>query len=191
MSNGNDTNDAEDFSFAAEVIMDMPPFDDPVPVVFRSTRAEIVTARNTILRAASGESADLETAAAMLDTVLKSLCPHDPASRHTALDAAGRILTTCSACGVSWFEHGDDAAGALEAVYVAHETRRAAYMDALGTRLEARRHAHGHAYVTPREGAWLAENGLYQPGHTTHRYSTPGEDLSDATQAATSDETEG
>jgi hypothetical protein len=49
----------------------------------------------------------------------------------------------------------------------------------------------GIAYVTPQEGAWLAANGLYQPGHTTHRYSTPGEDLSDATQAATSDETEG
>jgi len=70
----------------------MPPFDDPVPVVFRSTRAEIVTARNTILRATSGERADLETAAAMLDTVLKSLCPHDPTSRHTAPDAVGRLM---------------------------------------------------------------------------------------------------
>ncbi len=108
-----------------------------------------MTARNTILRAASGERADPETAAAMLDNVLKSLCPHDPASWHTAPDAAGRILTTCSVCGVLWFEHGDDASGALEAIYVAHETRRAAYMDALGTRLEARR----HAYVTPQEGA--------------------------------------
>ncbi len=56
----------------------------------------------------------------IIDTVLKRLCPHDPASRQTAPDAAGRILTTCSTCGVSWFEHGDDAAGALEAVYVAH-----------------------------------------------------------------------
>ncbi len=55
-------------------------------------------------------------------------------------------------------------------------------MAALAQRLEARRREHGHAYVTPQEGAWLAAHDRHQPGHTRYRYSTPGEDLSDAAQ---------
>lgn len=67
-------------------------------------RADIGTARQTILRAASGhDDADLPTAAAMLDRVLRETCPHDPASWYTAPDTDGRELTTCYACGVSWY----------------------------------------------------------------------------------------
>lgn len=67
-------------------------------------RADIITARQTLLRAASGhDDADLPAAAAMLDMVLRESCPHDPASWHTAPDADGRELTTCYACGASWY----------------------------------------------------------------------------------------
>ena len=70
----------------------------------RAQRADVVTARQTILRAVSGhEDVDLPAAAAMLDRVLDAGCPHDPASRVTAPDTDGRSLTTCHACGVSWF----------------------------------------------------------------------------------------
>lgn len=70
------------------------------------SRADIVTARNTLERIAAGaDDADSVTAAAMLDHTLKRECPHDPATWHTAPDAAGRPLTTCGACGVSWYEH--------------------------------------------------------------------------------------
>jgi hypothetical protein len=41
--------------------------------------------------------------AAMLDRVLRALCPHDPASWQTAPDARGEVLMTCPACGVSWY----------------------------------------------------------------------------------------
>ncbi len=68
-------------------------------------RADLVTARGTLQRAAHDpESLDFETAAAMLDRVAAALCPHAPASRHTALDVTnGRPLTTCYACGYTWY----------------------------------------------------------------------------------------
>ena len=79
--------------------------DDELPATLtRAQRADVVTARQTILRAASGhDDADLPAAAAMLDRVLEAGCPHDPAGHHTAPDTDGRPLTTCPACGVSWY----------------------------------------------------------------------------------------
>lgn len=71
------------------------------------------------------------------------------------------------------------------------DERRRVYMSALVAQLEERAREHGHAYVTPQEGAWLTANDLRQPGHTVHRFSTPGEDLSDATQAAMDERGEG
>lgn len=68
-----------------------------------SQRADVVTARQTILRAARGEDADLAAAASMLDRLLQESCPHDPAGWHTTPDDDGRRLTTCYACGVSWY----------------------------------------------------------------------------------------
>jgi len=50
-------------------------------------------------------------------------------------------------------------------------------------RLEVRRLWHGHANVTYAESRYLVRHELYQPGHAWIRYSTPSEDLSDATQA--------
>lgn len=71
-------------------------------------RADLVTARQTILRAVEGhDDADLPAAAAMLDHALRALCPHDPGSWYTA-DHRGRSLTTCNECGVSWYEHEPD-----------------------------------------------------------------------------------
>ena len=79
--------------------------------VDRATRADLVTARDTLLGAASGtEPAGpaLTAAAAMLDGVLRALCQHEPDQWHRAPDDAGRIRTTCWACDVSWYEHGDE-----------------------------------------------------------------------------------
>jgi hypothetical protein len=68
-------------------------------------KKHLVTARQTILRSVDGfDDADLPAAAAMLDSILRETCPHDPASWHTAPDADGRILTTCYQCVVSWYE---------------------------------------------------------------------------------------
>jgi hypothetical protein len=67
-------------------------------------RADIVTERETINWALAGDDVDLPAAAAMLDRALQGLCPHDPRERYTAPDSADRMLTTCPACGVSWFE---------------------------------------------------------------------------------------
>lgn len=68
-------------------------------------RADIVTARETINRAVAGNAdTDLASAAALLDRVLESTCPHDPERRFRALDASGRELVTCFACNVSWYE---------------------------------------------------------------------------------------
>lgn len=72
-------------------------------------RADVVTARNTVRRAAQGEASDLDAAAAMLDRVLKSACPHEPATWHTSTTPSGEQLTTCPVCGVSWFERGEKA----------------------------------------------------------------------------------
>jgi hypothetical protein len=77
------------------------PLDHPLS---RQERAHIVTARETINRAVLGETdADLTAASSLLDRVLESTCPHDPATRFRAPDAAGRELVTCYACGVSWY----------------------------------------------------------------------------------------
>lgn len=70
----------------------------------REELAHIVTARQTINRAVSGETdADLAAASSLLDRVLESTCPHDPATRFRARDASDRELVTCYACGVSWY----------------------------------------------------------------------------------------
>ncbi|MGB3328471.1 MAG: hypothetical protein WBA46_05910 [Thermomicrobiales bacterium] len=65
-------------------------------------RAALVTARETIRRAARGEDADLPRAAAYLDMVLRETCPHDPAT-WSVTEQDGETLTTCPLCGVSWF----------------------------------------------------------------------------------------
>lgn len=65
-------------------------------------RKAIVTARETIRRAVHGGDADLPRAAAMLDTVLRDSCPHGEAG-WLMTDQDGETLTTCPACGVSWF----------------------------------------------------------------------------------------
>lgn len=68
-------------------------------------RADLVTARQWILRAVEGrDDADLPAAAAMLDHALQALCPHGAGSWYTA-DSGGRSLTTCNECGVSWYAH--------------------------------------------------------------------------------------
>lgn len=72
-------------------------------------RADVVTARNTVRRAAQGEASDLDAAAAMLDRVLKNTCPHEPASWVHSTTETGERLTTCPACNVSWFEPGENA----------------------------------------------------------------------------------
>ncbi len=70
----------------------------------REERAHIVTARQTIYRALTGETdADLAAAASLLDRVLESTCPHDPGTRYRAPDQTGRELVTCCACAVSWY----------------------------------------------------------------------------------------
>src|SRR5829696_7098048 len=70
----------------------------------REELAHIVTARQTINRALSGETdADLVAASSLLDRVLESTCPHDPARQFRARDASGRELVTCYGCGVSWY----------------------------------------------------------------------------------------
>ena len=80
------------------------PAPDGTGTLTRAQLADVVTARQTILRAASGhDDVDLPAAAAMLDRVLEAGCPHDPAGHYTAPDTDGRPLTTCHACGVSWY----------------------------------------------------------------------------------------
>lgn len=73
-------------------------------------RSDLVTARQTIRRAIAGDDADLEAAAGLIDATLQALCPHDPAGHfHTTADS-GEELTTCTACGVSWYtgrRHGE------------------------------------------------------------------------------------
>lgn len=57
--------------------------------------------------------------------------------------------------------------------------RQSVYPALLNEQLETRAREHGHAYVTPREAAWLRANGLHQPRHTIHRCSTMDADRSD------------
>jgi hypothetical protein len=76
----------------------------------------------------------------------------------------------------------------LAATRKADRKHAAAFMDALLPALEERRRSHGWAYVTYRESHELIRHDLRQPGHTKYRYSTPGEDLSDAAQLTHDDE---
>lgn len=67
----------------------------------REQRADIVTARESLRRAAEGlEDVDFETAAAMLDRVLAESCPH--AMSETVNPPGDPETVVCSACGVSW-----------------------------------------------------------------------------------------
>lgn len=70
----------------------------------REQRADIVTARESLRRAASGaDDVDFDAAAAMLDRVLYTSCPHGREAWHTERDSTGQALTTCPLCGVSWY----------------------------------------------------------------------------------------
>jgi len=70
----------------------------------RAQRADLVTARQPFARILAGmDDADVPAAAAMLDRVLRDGCHHDPEGWYMAPDTAGRPLTTCYACGVSWY----------------------------------------------------------------------------------------
>ena len=71
----------------------------------REQRADIVSARETIRRAASGDlDADLDAAAALLDHLLVTTCPHDQSQQFRAPDQSGNMLVTCFGCNVSWYE---------------------------------------------------------------------------------------
>lgn len=56
---------------------------------------------------------------------------------------------------------------------------RPIFLALLHEQLECRAREHGHAWVTPREAAWLEAHDLRQPGHTIYRYSTLDRDVSD------------
>ena len=56
---------------------------------------------------------------------------------------------------------------------------RPIFLALLHEQLECRAREHGHAWVTPREAAWLEAHDLRQPGHTVYRYSTFDKDCSD------------
>jgi len=72
----------------------------------REQRADVVTARETIRRAMHGDQdANLPAAAAYLDHLLATTCPHDAAQQFRAPDASGQTLVTCFGCNVSWYEH--------------------------------------------------------------------------------------
>lgn len=77
----------------------------PAIIPTDQTRADIGSARATLLRAMiDPESADYQTAAAMLDRALASLCPHTREAWQTGADpATGRPLTTCYGCNISWY----------------------------------------------------------------------------------------
>jgi len=75
----------------------------PDTTLTAADRADLVTARQTALRAASGEpDADLDAAALLIDRVLARSCAHDPAGYIVGTDN-GRELATCVACGISWY----------------------------------------------------------------------------------------
>lgn len=140
-------------------------------------RAHLMAARDAVYRAGDGHAnVNLELVAAHIDHALKALCPHLPLTWQTRLDADGRSLTTCYACGMSWYNH--ETFDQNVPFVVARQ--QAAYMASLELRLLTRARDHGFAYVIASEGDRLTSNGLYQPGHTVHRFSTPTEDRSDA-----------
>lgn len=150
-------------------------------MITTETRAHLMSARDDVFRAGDGHAnIDLELVAAHIDHALKALCPHLPATWNSRVDEDGRSLTTCYACGMSWYEHDSFD---QNVPYVAAR-QQAAYMASLELRLHTRKRDHGYAYVIPSEGERLIANDLYQPGHTLHRFSTPTEDRSDAAQEA-------
>jgi hypothetical protein len=148
------------------------------------TRDHLMTARAHITRAVDVRGdAGLATAAALIDRALKDLCPHLQATWHIASDDLGQPRTTCYACGMWWYDHGD-ADQNLPAAARRRREQQAEYLDYLGIRLRIRERDHGHAYLTPFEAERLLARNLRQPGHTVHRFSTRSEDRSDATLAA-------
>lgn len=142
-------------------------------------RAHLMAARDTVFHAGDGHAnVDLELVAAHIDHALKALCPHLPATWKTDSDEHGRSLTTCYACGMSWYNHESYD---QHVPYVAAR-QQAAYMASLELRLLTRTRDHGFAYVIPSEADRLIANDLYQPGHTIHRFSTLTENRSDDAQ---------
>ena len=146
-------------------------------MITKETRDHLMAARDAIYRPGDGHpNVDLALVAAHIDRALKGLCPHLPATRKTTTDEFGRMSTTCFACGMFWYDHDNDP----PAVPYHIAEQNAGYMALLKKRLDARRVDHGFAYVTPGEAERLEAGGLYQPGHTVHRFSTQAEDRSDA-----------
>lgn len=140
-------------------------------------RAHLMAARDAVFRAGDGHAnVNLELVAAYIDHALEALCPHVPATWQPRIDADGRRLTTCYACGMSWYHHEHFEQDVTRVV----AGQQAAYMASLELRLRTRARDHGFAYVIAEEGDRLTAHDLYQPGHTTHRFSTPSEHRSDA-----------
>jgi hypothetical protein len=149
------------------------------------TREDLMTAREHIYRAVDARGdANLSTAAALIDRALKDLCPHLRATWHIAVDDRGRPRTTCYACGMWWYDHGDPGRDAPAAAARRLSNQQEEYLDYLDIKLRIRERDHGHAYLTPFEAERLLARDLRQPGHTVHRFSTFVEDRSDATLAA-------
>lgn len=146
-------------------------------MITAETRAHLMAARDDIYRPGDGHpNLNLTLVADYIDRALRGLCPHLPSTWKTRTGEYGGLLTTCYACGMSWYDHEADPP---QIPYdVAHQN--AFYMASLRKRLETRRVARGFAYVIPREAERLEAAGLYQPGHTVYRFSTESEDRSDA-----------
>ena len=72
----------------------------------QQNRANIVTARESVRRAMSGyEDVDFIRVIGMLDAVLASSCPHDPAQyTRTEVDGRREVEVTCPSCSVAWRE---------------------------------------------------------------------------------------
>ena len=70
------------------------------------SRANIVMARDSARRAMSGyEDVDFGRVIGMLDSVLVSTCPHDPAQyTRTEVDGGREVEVTCPMCNVAWRE---------------------------------------------------------------------------------------
>lgn len=146
-------------------------------MISMETRAHLMAARDDVYRPGDGHpSLDLALVAAHIDRAIRGLCPHLPSTWKTRTDEYGRVVTTCFACGMFWYDHENDPPPTSYAI----ARQNAGYMALLQKRLDARKAEHGFAYVTPQEAERLEENRLYQPGHTVHRFSTESEDRSDA-----------
>ncbi len=146
-------------------------------MITKETRDHLMAARDDVYRRGDGHpNVDLVLVATYIDRALQGLCPHLPATRTTSTDEFGRTSTACFACGMFWYDHDNDPPPVP--YHIAEQN--AGYMVLLRKRLDARRAKHGFAYVTPDEAERLEAGGLYQPGHTVHRFSTEAEDRSDA-----------